>query len=117
MPRSIVTIPLFGLLALSTAAHAEPECFCLRHPQTGNMLYGCETRNQRYLCSDLHRPSVKAAPPIASDWKRVDCPPDYCQPKEPELRIEVPRYGEEVLDDEEEPQREGPRKQEPKPGR
>src|SRR5215472_6022335 len=101
MPRVVMVIPFFGLLAISAAARAE--CFCLEHPQSGDMYYGCEARNERYLCEDS-RGGGKQAPPITSDWKRVECP-DHCPrpPKPVPAARQVPRSPAE------EPKREEPK--------
>jgi hypothetical protein len=103
MPRVVMMIPFFGLLAVSAAARAE--CFCLVHPQSGDMLYGCEVRNERYLCADS-RSGGKQAPPLTSDWKRVECP-DHCpHPLKPvPASKQVPRGPHEE-----------PKPEEPKPG-
>jgi hypothetical protein len=98
-----MVIPLFGVLCFAAAARAE--CFCLVHPPSGDMLYGCEARNERYLCVDS-RSGGRQAPPITSDWRRVECP-DYCQhpPKPVPAARRVPRSPDE-----------GPKHEEPKPG-
>jgi hypothetical protein len=73
MPRLFAMIPamipMLGVLAAPAAAQS-PECFCLRHP-SGNMLYGCEARVERYICED-DRGRITMLP-VRSEWRLVAC--------------------------------------------